>query len=77
MKPSVCEITLDLCGLDPPEPLERVLAALRSLQRDRYLRMVIDRDPVPLYGILRQNGFHYSVDMTADGCREICIWPGQ
>lgn len=77
MKPSVCETTLDLRGLDPPEPLERVLDALGSLQRDRYLRMVIDREPVPLYGILRRNGFEYSVDVMVDGCREICIWQGQ
>lgn len=77
MKPSVCETTLDLRGLDPPEPLERVLDALGSLQRDRYLHMVIDREPVPLYGILKRNGFEYSVDVMVDGCREICIWQEQ
>jgi uncharacterized protein (DUF2249 family) len=74
MKPSACEITVDVCGLEPPEPLERVLGALTTLGRDRYLRMVIDREPLPLYRILAQNGFHYSVDALAHGLHEICIW---
>lgn len=77
MKPTVCEITLDVCGLEPPEPLERVLGALSTLGNDRHLRMVIDREPLPLYEILAQNGFQYSVAAMVHGRREICIWQKQ
>lgn len=55
------EIQLDLCGLEPPEPMERVLDALSRLQSDEQIRMLIDREPRPLYRILEQNGYHYTV----------------
>ena len=51
------DITLDVCGLEPPEPLERVLEALSDLPKGRRLRMLIDREPRPLYRILQNNGF--------------------
>ncbi|MGB3290892.1 MAG: DUF2249 domain-containing protein [Burkholderiaceae bacterium] len=54
------EIVLDVCGLEPPEPLERVLDALSVLAPGASLRMLIDREPHPLYGILRNNGYDYS-----------------
>jgi len=55
------EIQLDVCGLEPPEPMERVLDALSRLQADEQLRMLIDREPRPLYRILDQNGYAYTV----------------
>ncbi|KRB67851.1 DUF2249 domain-containing protein [Noviherbaspirillum sp. Root189] len=55
------EIPLDVCGLEPPEPMERVLEALARLQRDEHIRMIIDREPRPLYRILEQNGYAYTV----------------
>ena len=55
------EIELDVCGLEPPEPMERVLDALSSLQPDEQIRMLIDREPRPLYRILEQNGYDYTV----------------
>jgi uncharacterized protein (DUF2249 family) len=55
------EIQLDVCGLEPPEPMERVLDALSRLQPDEQLRMLIDREPRPLYRILEQNGYFYTV----------------
>lgn len=77
MKPTVCAITLNVCGLEPPEPLERVMDALSTLEHDRHLRMMIDREPRLLYEILAQKGFQYSVDAMAHGRREICIWQMQ
>lgn len=56
------EIKLDLCGLEPPEPMERVLDALSSLQPDEQVHMLIDREPRPLYRILEQNGYVYTVE---------------
>jgi len=69
-----CEITLDVCGLEPPEPLEKVLSALNTLERGCRLRMLIDREPLPLYDLLTRRGFRYQVDLRPDGRREIRIW---
>jgi uncharacterized protein (DUF2249 family) len=55
------EIELDVCGLEPPEPMERVLDALSRLQPGQQIRMLIDREPRPLYRILDQNGYRYTV----------------
>jgi len=74
MKPLVCETTLDLCGLEPPEPMERVLAALCSLGGDAYLRMIIDRAPLPLYALLSRGGFEYDAQGPDNGRYAIDIW---
>ncbi|MGN6085285.1 DUF2249 domain-containing protein [Trinickia sp.] len=74
MKPLVCETTLVLCGLEPPEPMERVLAALRTLAADAYLRMVIDREPLPLFALLARTGFDCEVCGPSAGHYEIDIW---
>ncbi|OGB23556.1 MAG: hypothetical protein A3I66_11935 [Burkholderiales bacterium RIFCSPLOWO2_02_FULL_57_36] len=68
------DLTLDVCGLEPPEPLERVLEALSHLQQDQRLRMLIDREPRPLYRILVANDYLYSVDARPDYLYEITIW---
>jgi TusA-related sulfurtransferase len=69
------DIFLDVCGLEPPEPLERVLDALASLPPGARLRMLIDREPHPLYGILRNNRYDYSSRVDEQHRYEILIWP--
>lgn len=71
------EIALDVCGLEPPEPLERVLEALSVLQKGQRLRMLIDREPRPLYRILEQNGYAYRPQLRDDFLYEILIWHGE
>jgi uncharacterized protein (DUF2249 family) len=66
-------IQLDLCGLEPPEPMERVLDALSRLQAGDAIRMLIDREPRPLYRILEQNGFEYTVTPREDYLFDILI----
>lgn len=68
------DITLDVCGLEPPEPLERVLEALSGLQQGQRLRMLIDREPRPLYRILDNNGYLYQTTPDANYRYEILIW---
>ena len=51
------EILLDVRGLEPPEPLELVLDALSILEKDQQLRMMIDREPYPLYPMLDRDNF--------------------
>lgn len=68
------DITLDVCGLEPPEPLERVLDALSRMSKQQRLRMLIDREPRPLYRILDNNGFLYQVTPADNYRYEILIW---
>lgn len=71
------EIVLDVCGLEPPEPLERVLEALSSLAPEQRLRVVIGREPVPLYAILQRNGYAHSTHCRDDYLYEVLIWQAQ
>jgi uncharacterized protein (DUF2249 family) len=52
-------IELDVCGLEPPEPMVRIVAALDALGRGGSLRVLIDRQPLPLYHLLQRNGYAY------------------
>ena len=67
------EITLDVRGLEPPEPLERVLESLSTLKRDQVLRMIIDREPFPLYSMLDLNGYRHTTEIRDDYRYEILI----
>ncbi|ATH98248.1 DUF2249 domain-containing protein [Alcaligenes faecalis] len=53
------EIMLDTRGLPAPEPLEHCLEALAELAPTQALLMWLDREPFPLYEILRRSGFKY------------------
>lgn len=70
------ELFLDLCGLFPPEPMERVLDALSKLAVGQQLRMLIDREPLPLYRILERNGYQFVASATPAGLFEIVIREG-
>jgi uncharacterized protein (DUF2249 family) len=67
-------ILLDVRGLEPPEPLERVLEALDLVTPGKRLRMLIDREPVPLYRILERNGYRYLATQRDPGTFEIDIF---
>ncbi len=69
------EIVVDGRGLEHPEPLERVLAALDELQPGQQVRFLIHRQPYPLYDILRRHNYRYEVAEVADGDFEILISP--
>lgn len=69
------EIAIDVRGLEPCEPMERILTRLDTLGADQQLRALIDREPLPLYPLLEQRGFGWKVlAMDDDGC-ELLIWP--
>ncbi|HEY4541046.1 MAG TPA: DUF2249 domain-containing protein [Noviherbaspirillum sp.] len=67
------QIELDVRGLEPPEPMERVLEALSTLQPGQTLCMLIDREPRPLYNILARNGYSYEATLRDDYVYEIRI----
>lgn len=68
------DITLDVRGLEPPEPLEQALEALSQLGKNQRLRMLIDREPYPLYPILVKRQFMYNSRTLGEHRYEITIW---
>ena len=71
--PDLPEIYLDLRGLFAPEPMEKVLDALASLGAGQQLRLLIEREPHPLFRILERNGYHYSCSEQEPGLYQILI----
>jgi uncharacterized protein (DUF2249 family) len=65
---------LDVGGLAPPEPMVRVLDALDTLGPDERLRVLIDREPVPLYQVLARNGYLHRTTPQDDLRYEVLIW---
>ena len=68
------ELILNVSELEPPEPLERVLDAIETLQSGQYVRMLHNREPYPLYAILEDTGFKYRVCEGQETIFEIFIW---
>jgi len=66
--------TLDVSGLEPPEPLERILDALDALPSGARLRVRHRREPFPLYAFLRQLGFQWRTQRAGDAAFDILIW---
>jgi uncharacterized protein (DUF2249 family) len=66
-------IEIDVRGLEPPEPLERIVAALDTLRAGGSVRVKIDRQPLPLYRMLERNGYVYEERPGDDSVFEITI----
>ena len=67
------ERTIDVRWLEPPEPFERVLTELDTLRAGETLRVLIHREPHPLYRWLARERYHYRVRFDAKGWFEISI----
>ncbi len=65
---------IDVRWLEPPEPFERIVGALSTLARGERLRVLIHREPLPLFAMLRDNGYQYTALRCDDGTFEIFIW---
>lgn len=69
-KPAVASRTvaeIDARGLEPPEPLIRILDALESLPPGWCLRAITDREPCHLFGEAEQRGFRHESTAQSDG----------
>ncbi|WP_374403367.1 DUF2249 domain-containing protein [Niveibacterium sp.] len=64
---------VDARGLEPPQPLHLILEALDTLPRGEEAVLLLYREPVPLYGILKQNGFTHRTEFGEDGTVSIHI----
>lgn len=64
---------LDVRDLEPPVPLERILDALGDLAQSDWLRVRHNREPYPLYTMLRQMDFAWDSHWSEGECI-IRIW---
>lgn len=58
---------VDARGLEPPEPLIRILESLSGLSPGAILRALTDRRPVHLYSRLAERGFTAQTHQQTDG----------
>lgn len=65
--------TIDVRWLEPPEPMERIVAALGELRAGEMLRVMIHREPMPLYRMLDNNGLRHRTRFDDHGYFEIEI----
>jgi uncharacterized protein (DUF2249 family) len=67
-------LVLDVRGMEPPEPLERVIEAIGDFTPGDTLRLVIDCEPKPLFRVLQANNYQWRVEPGAESNYEITIW---
>lgn len=67
------EILLDARGLEPPEPLERVMHALALQRPGQSIRLLLHREPFPLYPLLAERGLRHDTRREDDGSFTILI----
>jgi hypothetical protein len=65
---------VDVSELEPPQPMQVVLDALRALGPDEHLLMRHRREPLPLYPMLAELGFAHRTRQTGTRAYEILIW---
>ena len=64
---------IDARDLEPPEPFERVMEALTTLEPGGQITLILNREPFPLYRALELNGYRYKPTHFPDGRVEILI----
>jgi uncharacterized protein (DUF2249 family) len=67
------EILIDARWLEPPEPLEKVLHTLALLKPGQTIRLLLHREPFPLYLILQEKGYPHETLPHPDGSYVILI----
>lgn len=67
------EWVIDGREMQPPEPLEKILAALDTLPAEGELLALLYCHPAPLFNALRNSGFAWQEIITDDGTHEIRI----
>ena len=70
---------VDARYLEPPEPFVRAMEALDFFLAEdppESIRLVIFREPFPLYKVLDEHRYKRKTTLNADGTFVIDIWPG-
>ena len=61
-------VDVDARGLEPPQPMVKILEALTALPAAAELRARTDRRPIHLYPLLETRGFTGECQEQSDGC---------
>lgn len=64
---------IDVRGLAPPEPFEVILPALYTLVPGASLQVLIHREPLPLYDLMRESGYTWQTIKLANNNFRISI----
>lgn len=75
MPEPIDEILIDGHGLEPPEPMQRVFAALDAAQPGQTVRLLLPREPFPLYPLLAQRGWRHQTTREGEDRYTILIRP--
>jgi len=67
-------VPIDVSELEPPEPMERILARLQQLQSGQLLRVRHRREPFPLYPMLERAGYKHCCIPSGTESFLIYIW---
>jgi uncharacterized protein (DUF2249 family) len=67
-------VVVDIRGLAPPEPLERVLTTIADFHGGDTLKVLSDFEPTPLFRILDRDGFLHYTEPGAAAPYEVTIW---
>lgn len=67
-------VVLDVRGMQPPEPLERVIETIGDFGPGDTLKLVIDCEPKPLFRILEANRYAWRMAPGEHSLYEITIW---
>lgn len=75
MPAAIPDLLIDARWLEPPEPMEKVMQALARLHPGQSIRLLLHREPFPLYALLADQGYQHATRMEADGSYVILIHP--
>jgi hypothetical protein len=73
MPTPINEILIDARWLEPPEPMEKVMQFLPLLKPGQQIRLLLHREPFPLYPILHAQGYTHDTTAQPDGSYVILI----
>lgn len=76
-KPACEPKQIDTRDLSHPEPLEKILEAVNTLELNQLLVMKHSRIPYPLFPILEEKGCSFEVDEISETEFNISIWKNQ
>ena len=67
-------IVVDARGLEPPQPMAKILENLPRIAAGGHILALTDRRPMLLYPKLEERGFAFSTEETTNGWFETRIW---
>jgi len=71
---SPADIVIDGRDLEPPEPFVKTMETLDQIAPGQKLRLLVGREPFPLFRALELNGFVWQSTHRSDGAVEVLIW---